>query len=53
MAPGSLAAGRKRRLPGSAIGAVLKHDTYDDDEYDPYNPFVGSVASVVKVTERK
>ncbi|KAK2160590.1 hypothetical protein NP493_1638g00001 [Ridgeia piscesae] len=53
VSPGAVAASRKRRLPGSAIGAVLKHDIYDDDEYDPYNPFVGSVASVVKVTERK
>ena len=47
-----------RRKPGSAlsssVGAVIRHDVYtSDDEYDPLNPSVGSVASVVKVTERK
>ena len=47
-------AGRKRRVPSSAVGAVVTHDVYDEhDGYDPLNPSVGNVASVVKVTERK
>ena len=49
-----LGAKRKPTKLTSSIGAVIRHDVYSsDDEYDPLNPSVGSVASVVKVTERK
>ena len=44
---------KKRKGPTSAVGAVVTHDVYDSFEYDPYNPAVGTVASTVKVTERK
>ena len=60
MVSSSLAArlGPRRKSGGgalsSSVGAVIRHDVYtSDDEYDPMNPSVGSVASVVKVTERK
>ena len=39
----------------SSVGAVLRHD-YDEDEeeeYNPSRPTIGSVASVVRVSERK
>lgn len=45
---------RKRRIPGSVIGSVIHHSSgEEEEEYDPYNPSYGSVASVVRVTERK
>lgn len=50
-----LAKNRKRRIPGSVIGTVIHHSSgeEEEEEYDPYNPSYGSVASVVRVTERK
>jgi hypothetical protein len=38
----------------SSVGAVVRHD-YDEDEeeYNPSRPTIGSVASVVRVSERK
>ncbi|XP_014778633.1 zinc finger CCCH domain-containing protein 14 isoform X2 [Octopus bimaculoides] len=44
---------RKRRIPGSVIGSIIHHSSEEEEEYDPYNPSYGSVASVIRVTERK
>ena len=48
-------AARKRRVPSSAVGAVVKHPSLEitEEQYDPYHPAIGKVASQVKVTERK
>ncbi|XP_023931624.1 zinc finger CCCH domain-containing protein 14-like [Lingula anatina] len=39
----------------SVVGTVVHHseEEEDEEEYDPHNPAVGSVASVIRVTERK
>ncbi|GAB1600022.1 zinc finger CCCH domain-containing protein 14-like isoform X2 [Argonauta hians] len=44
---------RKRRVPGSIVGSVIRRSSDEEEEYDPYNPSYGTVASVVRVTERK
>nr|XP_002740449.1 PREDICTED: zinc finger CCCH domain-containing protein 14-like [Saccoglossus kowalevskii] len=43
---------RKRRAPGSVIGQVLSHDFEDDDD-DVKHMKAGSVASVVRISERR
>ena len=40
-------------MPGSVVGSVVHHEEEEDVEYDPLYPAEGSVASVVRVTERK
>ena len=38
----------------SSVGAVLYHDYNENEEdYNPSRPSIGSVASIVRVTERK
>ncbi|XP_060070875.1 zinc finger CCCH domain-containing protein 14-like [Ylistrum balloti] len=44
----------KRKQPMSVVGNVKRKFTeFEEEEYDPYNPAVGSVASVIRVTDRK
>ena len=42
-----------RKAPTSTVGAVLKHDIEDNDEYDPLRPAIGNVASVVRAPPRR
>ncbi|GAB6023351.1 hypothetical protein CHUAL_008151 [Chamberlinius hualienensis] len=48
---------RKRKIPSSAVGAVLKRDfpqeEEDEEEYDPRHPSIGAVASIVQVSKRR
>ncbi|XP_064460469.1 zinc finger CCCH domain-containing protein 14-like isoform X2 [Ornithodoros turicata] len=51
-------ASKRSGVPSSTVGAVVRRKPQfisddEDEEYDPNNPSVGSVASIVKVSERR
>lgn len=57
-APSRASTSKRAGAPTSTVGAVVRRKPQfisddEEEEYDPSNPSVGSVASVVKVSERR